>query len=53
VKDVLVYFIEEKEIYVELQKLKVDVADIKNADLRHEQLGELLEILKKILSKKP
>jgi CheY-like chemotaxis protein len=53
VKDVLVDIIEDKEIYVELQKLKVDVADIKNADLRHEQLGELLEILKKILSKKP
>jgi CheY-like chemotaxis protein len=46
-EDVLVDAIEDKEIYAELQKLKVNVDDIKAANLRHEQLRNLIEILKK------
>jgi CheY-like chemotaxis protein len=46
-EDVLVDAIEDKEIYTELQKLKVNVDDIKAANFRHEQLRNLLEILKK------
>jgi CheY-like chemotaxis protein len=47
-EDVLVDTIEDKEIYFKLQNLNVKVEDIKAADLRHEQLKELLEILKKL-----
>jgi CheY-like chemotaxis protein len=46
--DILVDQIEDKEIYSELQNLKVDVAALKEADLKHEQLMELLEILREI-----
>jgi CheY-like chemotaxis protein len=47
-EDVLVDTIEDKEIYSELQKLNVNVDDIKAANFRHEQLRDLLEILKKL-----
>jgi CheY-like chemotaxis protein len=46
--NILVDQIEDKEIYSELQNLKVDVAALKEADLKHEQLMELLEILREI-----
>ena len=46
-EDVLIETIEDKEIYSELQKLNVNIDDIKAANLRHEQLRGLLEILKK------
>ena len=47
-EDVLVDTIEDKEIYSELQKLNVNVDVIKAANFRHEQLRDLLEILKKL-----
>jgi CheY-like chemotaxis protein len=50
-QDVLVDTIEDKEIYSELQKLNVDVEDIKMADLRHEQLSKILDILTKLRKK--
>jgi hypothetical protein len=46
-QDVLIDVIEDKEIYAELQKLNVNVDDIKAANFRHEQLRDLLEVLKK------
>src|SRR5919202_99232 len=46
-QDVLADTIEDKEIYLELQKLNVNIDDIKAADLRHEQLRKILDILKK------
>ena len=45
-QDVLVETIEDKEIYSELQKLNVNIDDIKAANLRHEQLRAVLEVLK-------
>ena len=38
---------EDEEIYSELQKLNVNVEDIKRADLELEQLREILQILKR------
>jgi hypothetical protein len=38
--------IEDKEIYSELQKLNVNIDDIKAANLRHEQLIGVLEVLR-------
>ncbi|HYY49442.1 MAG TPA: hypothetical protein VE643_01115 [Nitrososphaeraceae archaeon] len=38
---------EDEEIYSELQKLNVNVEDIKRADLGLEQLREILQILKR------
>jgi CheY-like chemotaxis protein len=46
-QDVLIDTIEDKEIYLELQKLSVNIDDIKAANLRHEQLRKILDILKK------
>jgi CheY-like chemotaxis protein len=46
-EDLLADTIEDKEIYLELQKLNVNIDDIKAADLRHEQLRKILDILKK------
>ena len=43
--DTLIDTIEDKEIYSQLQKLNVKIDDIKAANLRHEQLRELLEVL--------
>jgi CheY-like chemotaxis protein len=45
-QDELVDTIEDKEIYSELQKLNVDIHDIKAANLRHEQLRGVLEVLR-------
>jgi CheY-like chemotaxis protein len=45
-RDVLVNTIEDKEIYSELQKLNVNIDDIKAANLRHEQLRGVLEVLR-------
>ena len=45
--DVLADTIEDKEIYLELKKLNVNIDDIKAAGLRHEQLRDILDILKK------
>jgi CheY-like chemotaxis protein len=44
----LIDTIEDKGIYSELQKLNVNVNDIKAANLRHEQIRELLDILRNI-----
>jgi DNA-binding response OmpR family regulator len=43
----LVDKIENKETYSELQKLDVDIDCIKAADFRHDQLKDMLRILKK------
>jgi CheY-like chemotaxis protein len=48
VEDVLVDTIEDKEIYSQLQKLNINIDDIKAANLRHEQLRGILEVLKKL-----
>ncbi|MDQ3839693.1 MAG: response regulator [Thermoproteota archaeon] len=47
-QDALIDTIEDKGIYSELQKLNVNVNDIKAANLRHEQIREILNILKNI-----
>ena len=47
-EDALIDTIEDKGIYSELQKLNVNVNDIKAANLRHEQIREILDILKNI-----
>src|ERR671919_815382 len=39
--------VEDKSIYSELRKLNLNIDDIKNANLRHEQLREILDILKR------
>jgi hypothetical protein len=44
----LIDTIEDKEIYSELEKLNVSVKDLKAADLRHEQIKNLLETLRRI-----
>jgi CheY-like chemotaxis protein len=51
-EDVLIDAIEDKQIYSELQKLNVNIDDIKAANLRHEQLRGILEVLKKLSSNK-
>ena len=45
-QDELLDTIEDKEIYSELQKLNVNIDDIKAANLRHEQLRGVLEVLR-------
>jgi CheY-like chemotaxis protein len=47
-EDALIDTIEDKGVYSELQKLNVNVSDIKAANLRHEQIREILDILKNI-----
>lgn len=47
-EDALIDTIEDRGIYSELQKLNVNVNDIKAANLRHEQIRELLDILSNI-----
>lgn len=44
----LVDSVEDKEIYVELQKLNVDIEAIKAANFRHEQIRDLLHQLRKL-----
>jgi hypothetical protein len=47
-EDSLMDTIEDKEIYSELQKLDMKTQDIKGANFRHEQLKQLIEILRKL-----
>ena len=47
-EDSLMDTIEDKEIYSELQKLDMKTQDIKAANFRHEQLKQLIEILRKL-----
>ncbi|MFZ0568101.1 MAG: response regulator, partial [Nitrososphaeraceae archaeon] len=42
----LIDTIEDKGIYSELQKLNVNICDIQAANLRHEQIKEILDILR-------
>ena len=42
----LIDTVEDKGIYSELQKLNVDISDIKAANLRHEQITKILDILR-------
>ena len=41
-RDMLIDTIEDKEIYSQLQKFNVKIDDVKAANLRHEQLREIL-----------
>jgi CheY-like chemotaxis protein len=43
----LIDAIEDKSIYLELQNMDIDT-DLKKADLRHEQLKDALDLLKKV-----
>jgi CheY-like chemotaxis protein len=43
----LIDTVEDKSIYSELKELNVNIDAIKNANLRHEQLRDILNILKK------
>ena len=45
-ENALIDTIEDKGIYSELQKLNVDISDIKAANLRHEQITKILDILR-------
>jgi hypothetical protein len=47
-KQDLIDTIEDKSIYLELQNMDIDVDLIKKADLRHEQLKDTLDLLRKI-----
>jgi hypothetical protein len=47
VQQTLVDTIEDKEIYTELEKFNVDIDCIKAADIRHDLLRDMLQILKK------
>jgi CheY-like chemotaxis protein len=51
-KQHLIDAIEDKSIYLELQNMNIDVDLIKKADLRHEQLKDTLDLLKKIKQQK-
>ena len=51
-RDMLIDTVEDKEIYSQLQKFNIKIDDIKAANLRHEQLREILETLKKSNKKK-
>jgi CheY-like chemotaxis protein len=43
----LIDTVEDNSIYSELKELNISVEDLKNANFRHEQLREVLDILKK------
>jgi CheY-like chemotaxis protein len=47
-ENALIDTIEDKGIYSELQKLNVDISDIKAANLRHEQITKILDILRHV-----
>jgi hypothetical protein len=47
-ENALIDTIEDKGIYSELQKLNVNVNDVMAANLRHEQIRELLDILRNL-----
>jgi CheY-like chemotaxis protein len=51
-RDTLIDTIEDKEIYSQLQKFNVKTDLVKAANLRHEQLRDILEVLKKSEDKK-
>jgi CheY-like chemotaxis protein len=46
-RDTLIDTIEDKEIYSQLQRFNIKIDLVKAANLRHEQLREILEVLKK------
>jgi CheY-like chemotaxis protein len=48
--DTLIDTIEDKEIYSQLQRLSINIDDIKAANLRHEQLRGVFEVLKYSIS---
>jgi CheY-like chemotaxis protein len=43
----LIDTVEDNKIYSELKELNVNIDDLKNANFRHEQLRDVLDILKK------
>ena len=43
----LIDTVEDNSIYYELKELNVNIEDLKNANFRHEQLRDVLDILKK------
>jgi CheY-like chemotaxis protein len=43
----LIDIVEDKSIYSELKKLNLNIDELKNANFRHEQLRDILDILKK------
>jgi CheY-like chemotaxis protein len=47
-ENALIDTIEDKGIYSELQKLNVNISDIRAANLRHEQIREILDILRNV-----
>jgi CheY-like chemotaxis protein len=49
---VLVDTVEDKSIYLELQNMDIDIDLIKKADLRHEQLKDTLDLLRKAKKQK-
>jgi CheY-like chemotaxis protein len=51
-KQVLVDTVEDKSIYLELQNMDIDIDLIKKADLRHEQLKDTLDLLRKAKKQK-
>lgn len=51
--DVLVDIIEDKCIYVELEKINVDLESIKDLNPTHEQIRDLLEGLRELHVKSP
>jgi CheY-like chemotaxis protein len=48
----LIDTVEDKSIYSELKELNVNIDDFKNANFRHEQLRDVLDILKKAKKQK-
>jgi CheY-like chemotaxis protein len=48
----LIDTVEDKSIYSELKELNVNIDDLKNANFRHEQLRDVLDILKKAKKQK-
>jgi CheY-like chemotaxis protein len=51
-KQELIDTIEDKSIYLELQNMDIDIDLLKKADLRHEQLKDTLDLLKRIKQQK-
>lgn len=51
-EQVLIGTIEDKSIYLELQNMDIDIDLIKKADLRHEQLKDTLDLLRKAKEQK-
>ena len=51
-KQELIDTVEDKSIYLELQNMDIDIDLLKKADLRHEQLKDTLDLLRKIKQQK-